>query len=165
MAGDTSSPEYSAEYKKAEQAALRLIARAEQCSWVLVYKLEKKKFNPQIIKDLIRHLEELDLVNDLRYAQLWLKTRIRNGNKAPHMLNMQLMAKGLDRETVKAALDSALTPEAETALLRSCIVKFDQYKNKNKNKINKNNIKTAIRSFLKMQGFSADAINLYMEEL
>ena len=161
MAGDASSPEYRAEYTKAEQAALRLIARAEQCSWVLTYKLEKKKFNPHIIKDLIKHLEELDLVNDLRYAQLWLKSKIRNGNKAPRMLNMQLIAKGLDREIVKTALDSVLTLEAETALLRRCITKFDQYKNN----INKNNTKTAIRSFLKMQGFSADAINLYMEEL
>ena len=158
MAGDASSPEYTAEYKKAEQTALRLIARAEQCSRVLVYKLEKKKFNPHIIKDLIGHLEELDLVNDLRYAQLWLKTRIRNGNKAPRMLNMLLLNKGLDRETVKTALDSAFTPEAETALLRRCIAKFDHDKNKN-------NTKTALRSFLKMQGFSADAINLYMEEL
>ena len=161
MAEDAASPEYTAEYKKAEQAALRLITRAEQCSRVLSNKLEKKKFNPHIIKDLIENLEELDLVNDLRYAQLWLKSKITNGNKAPRMLNMLLLAKGLDREIVKTALDAALTPEAETALLRRCIAKFDHDKNKNTNK----NTKTAIRSFLKMQGFSADTINLHMEEL
>ena len=157
MAEDAPQPEYTAEYKKAEQAALRLIARAEQCSRVLSYKLEKKKFNPHIIKDLVENLEELDLVNDLRYAQLWLKSKITNGNKTPAMLSKHLLNKGLDREIVKTAFDSVLTPEAETALLRRCIAKFDHDKN--------NNTKTAIRSFLKMQGFSADTINLYMEEL
>ena len=143
----------TAEYVKAEKAALSLVARAEQCSYGLRYKLEKKKFPNDVIQSVLDHLAELNLINDLRYAQLWLKMKIARGNKGPRMLSLLLKTKGINSETVEAALAAALTPDVEAALLQSCL-------NKAKDQADST---STIRRFLKMEGFSAEAIENYFE--
>ena len=153
----------AAEYLKAEKSALVLIARAEQCSQGLKNKLEKKKYHADIIQTVLDRLTELDLVNDRRYAGLWLKSRIVKGTKGPRMLSERLRAKGIDRKTAEAALAASLSPETEAALLRRCLENADK-KNSTFNENSSADRKTAIRYFLKNEGFSADAINEYFEE-
>ena len=154
------------EYIKAEKAALALVARAEQCTHGLKYKLEKKKIPVDVIQNVLDHLIELNLVNDLRYAQLWLKMKIGRGNKGPRMLSLLLKAKGMDTATIDAALAAVLTPEVETVLLRNCLNKAAHDK-KDRAKIlnakNPDDSKAATRRFLKMEGFSAEAIECYFD--
>ena len=95
----------------------------------------------------------MNLVNDLRYAQLWLKMKIARGNKGPRMLSLLLKAKGIDSKTIDAALTAVLPPEVEMMLLRSRL-------NKAKNP---DDSKTAIRRFLKMEGFSTEVIDAYFD--
>ena len=157
----------SDDYTKAEKTALALVARAEQCTHGLKSKLEKKKIPGKVIQDVLDHLVELNLVNDLRYAQLWLKMKIARGNKGPRMLSLLLKAKGIDNKTIDAALAAVLTPETETMLLKSCLNKALQDK-KDRSKIltakTQDDSKTAIRRFLKMEGFSAEVIERYFED-
>ena len=51
-------------YQRAEKAALRLIARAEQCSGGLARKLEKRGCTAASVSAVILQLCELDLLND-----------------------------------------------------------------------------------------------------
>ena len=163
---ESAPPEYKAEYIKAEKTALALIARAEQCTYGLQYKLEKKKYPGSVIQAVLSGLTETGLVNDLRYSQLWLKMKISRGNKGPRMLALLLKAKGIDNETAKAALNAVLAPETESMLLKSFLDKTLKDK-KGRAKIfpagNSADKKTAIRHFLKAEGFSADAIEDYCE--
>ena len=145
---------------------MALVARAEQCSNGLKRKLEKKKIPSDIITEVLDHLVELNLVNDLRYAQLWLKMKISRGNKGPRMLSLLLKAKGIDNETIDAALAAVLTPEVEMMLLRSCLNKALQDKKDRANILNAKNpddSRTVIRRFLKMEGFSTEVIERYFE--
>jgi len=149
----------AAECVKAEKSALVLVARAEQCSQGLRNKLEKKKYHSDVIQTVLDRLTELNLVNDRRYAELWLKSRIAKGTKGPRMLLQLLRAKGIDNETAAAALEAALPPETEAALIRRCLAKADDtiFRKKSSDQ------KTAIKFFLKKEGFSADSINQYIE--
>ena len=144
------------EILNAEKSALVLIARAEQCSWKLKCKLEKKKYSSDAIQTVLDRLTELDLVNDRRYAELWLKSRISKGVKGPLMLTQLLRAKGIIQETVAEALTALLTPESEAELLERCLTKYVPDARQDQ--------KAAKRNFLKRQGFSAAAINRYFEE-
>jgi regulatory protein len=156
--------EQAAECWKAEKAALALIARAEQCSWNLCRKLEKKKITSEIIHIVVPRLLDLNLVNDRRFAELWLKTRIKGGTKGPRTLRLLLRARGIDRITADAALAASLTAEDETALLRRCLDKAEGRKIcPGKGGKNSADQKTAIRFFLKQEGFSAEIINRYLE--
>jgi regulatory protein len=153
------SRDIAAEYLKAEKSALNLIARAEQCSWGLKCKLEKKKYHNDVIQTVLDHLIKLNLVNDLRYAGLWLKSRIAKGTKGPRILSELLRVKGIDRETAEAALAASLPLETEAALLHRCL---DKFRKKNPENLAEN--KSTTRLFLKSEGFSTTAIDEYFEE-
>ncbi|MDR2072997.1 MAG: recombination regulator RecX [Spirochaetaceae bacterium] len=136
----------------AEKAALRLIARAEQCAAGLERKLERRGHDPAAVRRVLGRLLELNLVNDGRYAALWLKSRISRDFRGPRNLEAALRARGINRETAKAALESALTEDAELKLLERCLKKARGKKNPGAGDI---------RFFLKTEGFSHDAIEQY----
>jgi regulatory protein len=143
---------HAADCLSAEKAALRLIARAEQYGAGLIRKLEQRKHSPAAVRAVLARLLELGLVNDRRYAELWLKHRIRRGKKGPRTLETALRARGIDRETAAAALMAALAGGAEAGLLERCV-----------NAERKIPGDSEIRFFLKNEGFSPAAIEAYLE--
>jgi len=148
----------------AEQAALRLIARAEQCTSGLARKLEQRRHPPEAVRFALEHLTDMGLLNDARYAELWLKPRINRGSKGPRILLAALQHRGIDRKTAEAALDTALTPEAEAALIRRCLAKAGKTLSKTnamKREYSEQDEKRQRRIFLKAEGFSAAAIEEY----
>lgn len=143
------------EYTKAEKKALELIARAEQTAFGLRRKLEKRGFNAACIDAVISNLIEQNLLNDRRYAQMWLNTRLRLP-RSPRRLLIALCAKGIDREEAQAALKEALDEETEAALLARFVKKYEK-------KISKaEEPKRHLKFLLKNEGFSADAIENYL---
>ncbi|MDR2701740.1 MAG: RecX family transcriptional regulator [Spirochaetaceae bacterium] len=152
----------------AEQAALRLVARAEQCTAGLSRKLQRRKHEPDAVRFVLDRLTELGLVNDARYAELWLKPRISRGSKGPRMLLAALQHRGIDRKTAGAAMDASLTPDAEAALLRRCLGKSANALPKTnalKREYGEQDEKRQCRMFLKAEGFSAAAIEEYEDSL
>jgi regulatory protein len=138
----------------AEKAALRLIARAEQYGAGLVRKLEQRKYSPEAVRTVLARLLELGMVDDRRYAELWLKSRVRRGKKGPRTLETALRAKGIDREAVARALETALAGEAEAGLLERCVRAGQE----------KYGPDLALRFFLKSEGFSSAVIEAFFEE-
>jgi len=152
----------------AEQAALRLIARAEQCRSGLARKLEQRKHPPDAVRFALDRLTDMGLVNDARYAELWLKPRLSRGDKGPRMLLAALQHRGIDRKTAEAAMNVSLTPEAEAALLRRCLAKAGKTLSKTsamKREYSEQDEKRQRRIFLKAEGFSAAAIEEYEDEI
>jgi regulatory protein len=135
----------------AEKTALRLIARAEQCGAGLSRKLEQRNHSPEAAEAVVSRLTGMSLVNDSRYAELWLKFRIHHGYKSPRFLAAALRAKGVERDTVKEALKSVLSPEVEADLLKRFL-----HKDRRARTISSRGM---LRSMLRAEGFSADTID------
>jgi regulatory protein len=142
------------DYKKAEKIALRLIARAEQCSCGLARKLEKRGCDAAGISEVISRLCELNLLDDSRFARMWLQSRLRFA-RSPRRLLSSLYARGIDHDIAQAALKEALDEQAEFAMLE----KFAKKRAKKAENVMRN-----IKFQLKNEGFSASAIQRFMEE-
>jgi regulatory protein len=99
---------------------------------------------------------ELDLVDDRRYAKLWLKSRVARGKKGPRTLETTLRAKGIDRKTAASALKTALAGDGEAKLLERCAKKVMERKQQG--------FDAELRFFLKREGFSSAAIEAFFEE-
>jgi regulatory protein len=145
----------AADCREAEAAALRLVARAEQCSAGLFRKLERRKHPPEAVRAVLVRLMELKLVDDCRYAKLWLKSRVGRGKKGPRALEAALRARGIDRKTAASALKTALAGDGEAKLLERCAKKAAERNRPDD---------TDLRFFLKREGFSAAAIEAFFEE-
>jgi regulatory protein len=160
----------AAECLSAEKAALRLVARAEQCAAGLAIKLEQRRHSHAAVRAVLDRLLKLNLVNDARYAELWLKYRVNRGGRGPRALAAKLRSKGIDRKTVDAAFGAILTPGAEAALLRRRIEAA--YRRPQSRSAKTGFAGTAgnkdrngeLRCFLKSEGFSQSAIDAYFEE-
>ena len=143
---------------RAERAGLRLIARAEQTQSGLYRKLKKRGYNTDCVSAVITHFVENDLVNDERYAERWLRSRLaRKGGKikGPRRLLAALGNRGISREALKGAFDKVLDEEAEFTLLQRFLTK---------NRIGNVPGAYSIRGRLKYEGFSSLVINRYLDE-
>jgi regulatory protein len=136
----------------AEKIALRLIARAEQTSFGLTRKLVKRGLDAACVNTALSRLVELELVDDARFARLWLESRLRLA-RSPRRLLAALTSRRIDRDDAEAALNSVLDEETEFALL-SRFVKKRAPKLEGR----------PLKYLLKSEGFSPQAIQQYFEE-
>jgi len=101
----------------AEKTALRLIARAEQTAFGLSRKLKNRGRDPACVAMVISRLYELGLLDDGRYARLWLESRINRQASSPLRLLAALRSRGIDRDDAESALKKVLDDDAEQRLL------------------------------------------------
>ncbi|MDR1870070.1 MAG: recombination regulator RecX [Treponema sp.] len=138
---------------RAEKTALRLIARAEQCSLGLVRKLEKRGHDTVCVNAVISRLTELRLLDDSRFARLWLESRLRYA-RSPRRLLSSLCGRGIDRDDAEAALKTALDEEAESAMLARFVKKHAR----------KAGDTHSLKHLLKSESFSPQAIRRFFDE-
>lgn len=139
---------------RGERAALRLVSRAEQTSFGLGHKLEKAGYPRSCVNAVLERLRELGIVDDTRYARLWLQARLSRGAEGPRRLLAALRRRGISRQDAAAALRSVLSPAAERTLL-------DRYLGKKRLRPAGGTSETV--RILKREGFSPDLIREYRE--
>ena len=139
----------------AEKVALRLIARAEQSSLGLTAKLERRGHGSPVVKAVVSRLVERNLLNDERFAKLWVHSRLSYGKaQSPLWLRVSLGKKGIDRTLSVKAVETLLDPETEYALLLKYLEKAGISDGKNEN---------YLKTQLKNEGFSFEVLERYFE--
>jgi regulatory protein len=160
---------------RAEKAALQLVARAEQNFFGLSRKLEKRGHDSACVRSVIAHLSELELVDDRRYARLWLESRLSRLSGSPRRLLVALRGRGIDRDDAESALKSCLNPEIEEKLLKHYVEKHGlAEKNTTSSEAQASSEFSAssearrgalsLKYLLKNEGFSYSAVQSYLEE-
>jgi regulatory protein len=121
--GEEESFRFASACLRGEKIALRLVGRAEQTSLGIVRKLQKAGYSPPCARAVLARLEKLGIVDDSRYARLWLQARLAGKAEGPRRLLAALRRRGISRqdaeETLRAVLDSA----GERALLEKFLKK------------------------------------------
>jgi regulatory protein len=148
---------FAADCYRTERIGMRLIARAEQTEARLSYKLQGRGCPGASVDAVVGRFIELDLVNDGRYAERWLRShlaRMSGKVSGPRKLSAALRNRGIDRNIIKEAFDKTLDEEAEYALLQRFLIKN-----------RKHSMNTSyLRGYLRYEGFSSSAISRYFDE-
>jgi regulatory protein len=139
---------------RGEKTALRLVGRAEQTSLGLRNKLEKAGHSPSCARAVLARLEELGIVDDFRYARLWLHARLAYKAEGPRRLLAALRRRGISRQDAEKALRAVLDPAGEMALLEK-FLKKNRLSGEESNLFN----------ILKGEGFSPSLIRDYRENI
>jgi regulatory protein len=143
----------------AEKAALRLIARAEQSSFVLTRKLKRRSHETACVSAVVERLCNLNLINDRRFAQLWAESRLKF-SRSPRRLLSSLCMRGIDREDAQAVLKIVLNEETEFEMLIR-YVKRHLFRTGKKDDENSYSFKNN----LKNEGFSKQVINRFFDNI
>jgi regulatory protein len=142
---------------RVERHALRLVARAEQSCFGIRAKLEKAGYSGASVRAVIEKLSESGIVDDRRFAQSWIQSRLGRRSESPRRLLAALRSRGIDRENAEKTLKNALDSETEGKLLRGFI-------EKNRLKTGTEQPGPSLRSVLRYEGFSSEAIINWQDE-
>jgi len=145
--------QFAASCYLAEKAALRLIARAEQNTLGLTAKLERRGYSSSVVKAVVSRLLDQDLLNDERFAKLWVNSRLSYGKaQSPFRLRVSLGKKGIDGDLSLKTIRGLLDPDTEYALLLKYLEKAG---------ISNDKTGSFLKAQLKNEGFSYEVLDRY----
>ena len=152
--GEEESLRFAAACYQAERVAMKLVARAEQNSQGLIVKLERRGYDALVAKTVVSHLLSRNLLDDGRYAELWIRSRLAGGKApTPRWLLVSLQKRRIDRAFSRTALTKVLDPETEYALLLKYLEAAPEGKKAG-----------YLRARLKYEGFSYAVLQRYFDD-
>jgi SOS response regulatory protein OraA/RecX len=143
---------------------------AEQNSLGLTAKLQRRGYGAAVAKAVVFRLLDCNLLDDERYAELWIRSRLAlRKTSSPQRLLIALGKRGIDRNSSGKALKRVLDPETEYALLlkyleTSAGSDHPEEVSSYELRFPENKRGFSLRSHLKYEGFSSIALDRYFNE-
>ena len=104
--------------------ALELLAPRDHTPYQLAVKLKRRGYQNDIVEELIEHLIAENLLNEFRFAELWIQSRLRRRPEGRTSLFGGLLKAGVGRGAAEKALNEALTEEVQEDILRRAAEKM-----------------------------------------
>lgn len=110
----------------AEKAAMAYLGRAEHCRRQLEIKLTKKDFTEKEISGALDYLEQKKYLDDYRYCEAWLRSRLVHKAEGRVKLLASLQSRGIRFDTAKRAVAAVLDDEDEERLCKKAADKLQK---------------------------------------
>lgn len=136
--------------------SFNLLSYRERSINELKKRLIKKGYHEKDVCKVITRLKELDYLNDERFAENWIKYRIKHKPRGRNLLKKELMAKGVDQRLINRVLDKLLSEDIEKELAFSLAAKWLRSHSLDIVKL---------KRYLYNKGFTADIIYKTIESL
>lgn len=101
---------------KATYRALHFLGYRARSEAEIRTRLQRDEWPEDVIERVILRLREQNFLNDEKFAEMWVENRSNFRPRGARMLQQELRQKGVDRETIEAALPDE-DAEQENALL------------------------------------------------
>jgi regulatory protein len=133
------------------QKALSLISHRQRTSNEIRQKLIEKGFSTSQIDEVVCKLESAGLVEDEKYAQMWVENRNSLHPRSQRMMRLELLHKGIAEEEIDKALVRS-TEDAELAT-QAAIQQLRKYSS-----LDWNDFRKKLSAYLMRRGFSYGTI-------
>jgi len=136
--------------------ALKLLSRAEHCRKGLEQKLTLRGFQSEEICKALDRLEEEGALDDRRFAEEWIRSRLRKHPEGKRLLELGLQKRGVDEQLSREVVKRSVSwPEYGEALKRLYVDLLSSGIQNSRE----------ITSFLRKKGYSSYEIRRLFEEL
>lgn len=141
-------------FSQAKESALKLLSFRPRSKKELEDRLKKKGFVGEVIEQTLDRLEELNLIDDQKFASLWVEEKLRYRPTGRRVLERELYLKGIEKDIIQEVLDKVYSglDEKELAL------KILEKKKKQYAKLDEDVAKRRINNLLLRRGFSYQTI-------
>ncbi len=140
---------YEVLYKRARERALYMLDDSYKTKKQIVDKLILGKYPENIINKVIEYLEEYDMINDFRYAMLYIE--YKGESKSKIQIIQDLYKKGIKKDTVDMAFEESEFSDKQS-LKKIIKKKITKYNLEDKKELNK------FYRFLLSKGYKYDDI-------
>lgn len=107
--------------ERVKQAMLRLLSVRMRSRRELEIRLRQKGFRVGAVKEALDDFERVGLVDDGKFARLFLESRFRLRPRSYNVLVRELRAKGLAEELIKEVVDECRLEVSEEDLARRAL--------------------------------------------
>lgn len=104
----------------ARAVAFRFLGYAARSRNEIERRLEREGIAPDVIAAVVEEFTALGWLDDTKFAQAWVEDRADRKRYGRQRLKMELLRKGIDKETLDGAL-GAVDEEAELARARAAV--------------------------------------------
>ncbi len=95
------------EEERARAYLLRLFKHRPRSRYEALTRLQRKGFAREIIESVLEQAERARIVDDARFAQLWVEDRLSRRPRSRRALERELRAKGIAPEHIQRAIERA----------------------------------------------------------
>ncbi|WP_028972739.1 regulatory protein RecX [Spirochaeta cellobiosiphila] len=142
--------------KEIYNRAIDLLARREESRKTLMLKLMKRNYEILNIEPILDKLEDKGYLNNRRYAEEWVRTRLIKTAEAPNVLISSLVVRGISEAIAREVVNDAVNAIGYEVLLEKAAKKVLKKSTITKDKF----IAALVR-----KGFSLSSIKSYIYEL
>ena len=143
-------------YREAVELSLRFCGYRERSKKEIKTKLQSKNYTLQLIEKVIKRLEEIGAVDNLRFARAYSRGKNKSNRWGKIKIRNHLFEKGLDSSEIEEGINS-IDEKIYNEVLRKNI---EIYNRKN-NKLDRNKL----IAHLLYKGFSSDEIFKSIEQM
>lgn len=150
----------SSTYDLGLQEAYRYVSYQLRTEKELRRFLKDKEIPPEDVRRILQHLKELHLMDDLVFAESYVRTQLRLSDKGPRNLKQQLLQKGVSEDLIQQALGLYSQEDQQEVALKTAM--------KAQKKIHGKSFKETqqkIRQTLLQKGFDGEVIDAAFAEL
>ena len=141
--------------ERAWEAALRLLEVRPRAEREIADRLRLKGYLPEQIDGVLVRLRELELVDDARFARLWISNRAATKPKGALALQRELLSKGVARQVASDAIAASTDPEHEAS---ACLEVARQAARRYSNVADWPTFQRKLGGLLQRRGFAWDAV-------
>ncbi|GAA0114576.1 recombination regulator RecX [Clostridium senegalense] len=141
-------------YIKAKNAALKILERSYKTEKEMYDKLLSKEYDDKTIQRVIEFLKEYSFVDDVRYAELYIKDKIKVHGKSK--IKFSLVNKGISEEIIESKLNTISNEQEELTALK---LGEKKYKTLIKSEKNYLKLKKKLSDYLLRNGYNFSIIN------
>ncbi len=102
---------------RAYRKGVELLARREHSSYELSIKLQQRDFSRSTVCEVCDLLRDQGYLDDLRFAELFVRVRLRRKPEGRIRIEQRLRSKGVSLGTCREVLDAAFTDEVLQELI------------------------------------------------
>lgn len=140
------------EFSKARSKAFRLLSYRERTIKEIKDRLRKKDFKEEIIESVVDYLLDNDYLNEKRFAEMWIRSRIKHHPRGRKLIYKELNSKGVDQKIINSALNQYLSDQDELEMAEYLKEKWLRRRTEEDSSSYK------LKNYLANKGFSYDLI-------
>lgn len=103
--GRKSAKQPETEFTQAKNIVLNQLAASAKSRAQLQKKLADKEINPDVAEDVLQRFEDVKLINDEEFAQMYVRTRANVKKLSRNAIRRELKQKGVEGELAEVALE------------------------------------------------------------
>jgi regulatory protein len=149
------------EVERAKAAMLRLLSVRMRSRWELRSRLAGRRFSERALETALSDLERVGLVDDGKFARLFLESRVRRRPRSYSVLRAELRSRGVPVEIVESAIEEQRLEVSEEALARLAL----GHRAERMSATSPERARARAGRFLASKGFSRSIIEELLREL